>query len=451
MSAPRIFVPEESKLINRFLILFLLVLQIALFYTLANGPVILQDSEEFLNSSFSFQKDGNFYSGQRNQAADYRLFSKRTPFYPLLISSFQSNHIHLNFIYIVQLFLALFTFFIGFVLLKRVYPNGKIPIINMSVFILFTPSLFIYSQFIMADIWLQFFIMLTAFSYINYVRKKDTIWIIATIIFSTLAALTKPVFLPASFAMAILGGYHLFNSNKKYWIVFCLLPFLSWYGVSNMNKRFTGVFHYSSIGYINLLHYNTNLFLVSKFGNTEAANQLEPLMIVPHNKAEFKMNYREVNTKCREILYQNWFSYSIYHFKGVIYFFLDPGRFDLFNFFKVESTNSQGFLHKGTGIQKMKEIFNTQPAIALTLLFVFIGNLIKSIGFLGFVWINRRNKIILFLAALVFYIAFLTGPLGASRFALPTSLIVIVMASAFYKLKWEARLKNSKVLENQIV
>jgi len=443
MLTQRIFTPEESKLINRFLFFFMVVLQAALFYSFVNGPVILQDSEEFLNSSFSFQSDENFYSGQRNQPADYRLFSKRTPFYPLVISALQANHIHLNYIYIVQLFLVLFSIFIGFILLKRVYPHGKIPIWTTSVLILITPSMFIYSQFIMADIWLQLFIMLTALSYVNYLLKKEVKWILATLIFSTLAALTKPVFLPASFAFSLLGGYHLVRSNKKYFFALCLLPFLSWYGISRINKRLTGVFHYSSIGYINLLHYNTNLFLVSKYGNAEAENQLEPLMIIPRSKTEYKKNYHEVNAKCREILLQNWFSYSIYHFKGVIYFFLDPGRFDLFNFFRVETTNSQGFLHKGTGLQKLKTTFRDQPFIAIVLLLILVVNIIKTIGFIGFVWIKRTNKIIIFLASLVFYLAFLTGPLGASRFALPVSLIIIVMASAFYKLKWDSRFKNA--------
>lgn len=449
MASQGIFKPEESKWINRVLVLFMLVFQAALFYSLVNGPVILQDSEEFLNSSLSFQKADNFYSGQRNQPLDFRQFSKRTPLYPLIISSLQSNHLHINYLYIIQIFIQLASLFIGFVLLKNIHTQGKLPIVFMSVFILFTPSLFIYTQFIMADIWLQLFCMLTALSLLKYLQNHNIQWMIALIIFSTLAALTKPVFLLASFALALLCGYHVIKSTKKYWLILCFTPFVSWYGISKMNKRLTGVFHYSSIGYINLLHYNTNLFLVAKYGNAEAAKQLEPLMITPGSKTEFKKNYRDVNERCKEILLKDGFSYTIYHLKGVLYFFLDPGRFDLYNFFRLETNNSQGFLHKGTSFQKVKGIFGSQPVIAILLLLVFIGNLLKTIGFLGFIWINRSKKSVLFLAALVFYVALLTGPLGASRFALPVSLIIIIMATVFYKTLWDARVKRLKSSESK--
>lgn len=449
MASQGIFKPEESKWINRVLVLFMLVFQAALFYSLVNGPVILQDSEEFLNSSLSFQKDDNFYSGPRNQPLDYRQFSKRTPLYPLLISSLQSNHLHINYLFIIQIFIQLASLFIGFILLKNIHPQGKLPIVIMSVFILFTPSLFIYTQFIMADVWLQLFCMLTALSLLKYLQKRNIQSMIALILFSTLAALTKPVFLIASFALAILCGYHVVKSTKKFWIILCFTPFVSWYSISNMNKHLTSVFHYSSIGYINLLHYNTNLFLVAKYGNAEAAKQLEPLMITPATKSEFKKNYRDVNTKCKEILLKNGFSYSIYHLKGVLYFFLDPGRFDLYNFFRVETTNSQGFLHKGASFQKVKDMLNSHPAIVTLLVLVFLGNLIKTIGFLGYIWINRSNKMVVFLASLVFYIALLTGPLGASRFALPVSLIVIILASVFYKTLWDARVKRLKGSESK--
>jgi len=291
--------------------------------------------------------------------------------------------------------------------------------------------------------------MLTALSLLKYLQNPNIQWMIALIIFSTLAALTKPVFLLASFALALLCGYHVIKSTKKYWLILCFTPFVSWYGISKMNKRLTGVFHYSSIGYINLLHYNTNLFLVAKYGNAEAAKQLEPLMITPGSKTEFKKNYRDVNERCKEILFKNGFSYTIYHLKGVLYFFLDPGRFDLYNFFRLETNNSQGFLHKGTSFQKVKGIFGAQPVIAILLLLVFIGNLLKTIGFLGFIWINRSKKSVLFLAALVFYVALLTGPLGASRFALPVSLIIIIMATVFYKTLWDARVKRLKSSESK--
>ena len=51
---------------------------------------------------------------------------------------------------------------------------------------------------------------------------------------------------------------------------------------------------------------------------------------------------------------------------------------------------------------------------------------------MGHLWHNRQNPIVLFGAFIVFYLALLTGPLGASRFALPIQLIIISYAACFY-------------------
>ncbi|MFM9945548.1 MAG: hypothetical protein ACKVQB_09985 [Bacteroidia bacterium] len=423
---------SESKKMKLIMVLFLVVYHLTLFYSLSNEPVLLRDSEEYLNSAKNFETERTFYSGQ-SDVRDFRMYSKRTPFYPLVLYSFKVLNLHWNFVYLIQAFLGLLNIFLALLLLKQLVKTATVFYLLLSIFILFTPSQFIYSQFIMADLWLQTFAMLCFISFAMFLKKRNTTWLVSLILFSTLAALAKPVFLLASLGIGGFCAYYfILTKGKRVLIFLAVVPFFSWVSLSSFNKNITGLFHYSSIGYINLLHYNTNLYLNKAIGKTETYKLLDPLMIVPHTKHEFKKNYSEVNGVCRKAILSHLLGYSLFHFKGMFYFFLDPGRFDLFNFFRLEKENSTGFLHKGADENRLRKMFSNHPVITISLGFIFLINIIKTMGFLGLVWVQRKNRLVWAGAALVFYIALLTGPLGASRFALPVELIIICFAAVFY-------------------
>ncbi len=424
---------NDSKKIRIILVLFLIVYHFVLFFSLSNQPVLLRDSEEYISSSKSFEINKTFYAGPQSAEVDYRLYSKRTPFYPIVLYTFRSLNLHLNFVYLLQLFLGLFNIYLALILLKQLIKKHSLAYIFLAFFILLTPSQFIYSQFIMADLWLQSFIMICIVSFAFYIKSKKSIWLISLILFSTLAALTKPIFLLASFVISLYSLIIVIKQNhSKLLTILVIIPFLSWFAICKQNEKLTEVFHYSSIGYINLLHYNTNLYLNKAIGKAETEKLLEPLMIVPHTKYEFKENYNQVNKVCKEALLSHIRGYFLYHCKGVAYFFLDPGRFDIYNFLRIEEKNSTGFLHKGTNESRLKSMFNEHPIVSISLVLIFIINVLKTFGFLGFLWLQRKNRLAWAGAIVIFYIAFLTGPLGASRFALPVELIIICFASLFF-------------------
>lgn len=421
--------------------IFLIVYHFVLFYSLNQEPVNIRDSQEYINSSISFKNNENFYAGASGSNTDYRLFSKRTPFYPFVLYLFNKLNIHLNLLFILQIFIALFNIYITIKLLRFLSNYHSKPLYLFAFFVLFTPAQFIYSVVIMADIWLQLFITVCFWFYVEFIKSKHSFWLVFLIIASTLGALTKPVFLLFSLAIGVCTFYYfIIKSQHKILILISILPVLSWYIISSQNQKNTGVFHYSSISYINILHYNTNLFLNKTIGKTETEKLLSPLMTVPANIDDFKNNYSEVNKVCIEQILKYPFSYTVFHLKGMLYFFIDPGRYDVYNFLRLEKTNSDGFLHNGFKVSKIKSIIEQQPLIFLFLVFVLIVNVTKTIGFLGFLWLKRTNLIVLGGAALVFYIAFLTGPLGASRFALPVNLIISCFAAIFYYIKFRRRL-----------
>ncbi len=441
--------------IKGLLLFFVIVYHGFLFYSLKHEPVNLRDSIEYINSASNFSTEANFYAGPQSTERDFRLYSKRTPIYPLVLHGIYSLHLHRNFIYLLQIFIGLSSIFMAFIFMARFFKNSGLAFLLLTIFLLFTPSQFIYSQFIMADLWLQFFVMLCILSYFQFHKTQQYGWLISLLIFSTCAALTKPVFLLASFAIGLFCLLHFIKTKKYRWVIlFSLIPFLSWALVCNKNKKLTGVLHYSSIGYINLLHYNTNLYLQASQGKEEAAKILEPLMIVPHSKSEFKKNYDQVNETCKQIIISNGMGYTFFHLKGMVYFFLDPGRFDLYQFFKIEEDTSKGFLNQKPRRNELIAQVKNHPFIWLYLGLIFCFNILKTIGFLGFLWQYRNHNLAIVVSCVVFYIAFLTGPLGASRFALPVGLIVMGGAAIFYSDQYERCIRKisefkSKRVTNQ--
>jgi len=424
---------HNTRAIKIIILLFLIVYHFTVFYSLSHEPVLLQDSEEYLNSANSFEDNKTFYSGSDINKADYRHFSKRTPLYPLVLYSFIKANLHINFVYLLQLFIGLFNIFLAFILLSLFFSKRSTPYYVLALFILFTPAQFIYSQFIMADLWLQTFVMMCMLGLAQFVRWGKSPWLLVAMISSVLAALTKPVFLIACLLISVYYLYYFLVKARRKWLSFLIvIPIFCWYSVSSNNQKLTGLFHYSSIGYINILHYNVNLYLNKTIGGKETDKILGPLMRVPHTKNEFVQHYTDVNKVCKEQVLKHFGGYFMYHAKGMIYFFTDPGRFDLYNFFRIETGNSEGFLHKGASENTFKSMYTNHPFVFISLSLIFLFKLIKTIGFIGFIWMGRKDPLVWVGAAIVFYIAFLTGPIGASRFALPVELIIMCFAAQFY-------------------
>ena len=128
-----------------------------------------------------------------------------------------------------------------------------------------------------------------------------------------------------------------------------------------------------------------------------------------------------VEQRSVEILSKHWISYSIYHLRGVTFFFFDPGRFDIYQYWGMN--NRKGFFNyiSQYGVTGIPLLLHEIPInILIILFFIFILNLLFLFGSIGYLILvpNERN-LKLFIGGIVAYFALLTGPLGASRFRLP--------------------------------
>ena len=130
----------------------------------------------------------------------------------------------------------------------------------------------------------------------------------------------------------------------------------------------------------------------------------------------------------RKILMQEPFSYGLFHLKGSVRYFFDPGRFDLATFFQLSSADSPGLLNTmtGEGVIGVLRFLKAQGWGWVVLLGVIaLFKLLKVTGFVIYLFRDRSKlPFRIFLVLLAGYLALVTGPLGASRFYLPVEMLV---------------------------
>jgi hypothetical protein len=212
-----------------------------------------------------------------------------------------------------------------------------------------------------------------------------------------------------------------FRDRKKTILILPLIFILAVSCWSYRNYRQTGVFHYSSIKNHNLLRYNIRGFLTSKYDGEKAEQFITQINKEAVRKASYSEQYKFLENKIYDIIFSNVLSYSAFHLKGTINFFIDPGRFDLYNFLQIESSVSLLKLYHQHGFKAIFYIFKEIP---LTLLVYLSAMSVINILFLGaviyFIITPNRNRFYkMFLLTVCLYVALLTGPIGASRFRLP--------------------------------
>ncbi len=160
---------------------------------------------------------------------------------------------------------------------------------------------------------------------------------------ATFALLIKPVFYPFAIVFGFVSFWFLRDKINLKWIATLLIPTRVACFIILINEQRTGVAHYSSIQRINLLDYNTKYLQVGLYG-LEYANQFNDSIKRITTAAPYNLRYQIESEAANQVILDNVTAYGYFHFKGIIGFFLDPGKFDLFNFFKIDKSGEVGFL-----------------------------------------------------------------------------------------------------------
>lgn len=399
-------------------LIVILLFTIFLFFRLSSKIYFLADSYEYIETA-----------KQINNLTF--LDTKRPFFYPLfLLISIYTNPI---FTIIIQTIIGILTFYIFIKILKF----HKIEVKKKYLwFLIFTPSIFMYTQLIMSEWIVCFFITILLWLISQSWSTKNFVYIQ---IITILLAFTKPIFYPFIYINFLFFTFY-FVKNKvfSFWL-FMPIIILQLYLVFNESR--TGYRHFSSIENSNLINYNLYYFKSSTISKEKADLWLQSV----YTKSYENKNYREQNEYLKKIaqneIKQNLFKYSYYHLLTSLRGCFDPGRFDLMTFFKKED-----------GKQGLLEILNTDKSLfsllknkfALVYFFlipVFIFNIIKWFYFSKFIFQNRLSYLGYYILLLLIYYILISGPVNCSRYMMPLQVIVFFFAVQGFVVK-KNKLKN---------
>jgi len=418
--------PERSFL---FCAIILLVHLCYFFYALFHPPVPFSDAHDYLNASHHLFKQGLFYCGDLSEPIREELLTRRTPLYPLMLVI----HVLTGSETLVTLFQIILSM-ISIILVFRIFApesRERKSLFNLIalLLILATPAQFIYSNRIMAEIPFQLMIVLSAWSFFTYLKTHEKRYIWLLYLFLTLGMATKPVLYPFVVVMVLFSLYMLLVTRKWAWILALCLP-LTWIaGYRYWNYQRTGSTQYSSIQTANLINYNLRYFVMSQEGSGAAAEAVDRL----YERCEETDSYREKNLclewGAKEIIRGQPLQYTLFHLKGSVRFFIDPGRFDLVTFFGMQERDKPGFLNElnQDGLRGAFRFLKQQGAgLVILLLVLALIKLVKLTGFVYYLFRRQESFYLrIFLLLLIGYLAVVTGPLGASRFLLPVELLII--------------------------
>lgn len=393
--------------------------------------LLLDDSIEYLNESKNIIK-GTFYCGNTDLPINFDFYTKRPPLYPLFLTffSFFSNNLFL--VILFQQLISIFNlYFIRRIATRLGYKKDKDWL--FLCLLLISPSQFIYSNLIMSEVIFQFFLLLLLHEFILFTQFHYINSIIRFSLFLIAAILTKPVLYVFTIPAFLLFAFFAWKNKKPIYLLPALMPFLFILLYQYWNYERTGVFHYSSIQTINLVHYNTYFFQLNQKGESAANLWLDSTEIVANRIQSYPERIRFLQGEASKVLKEKPISYLLFHLKGIFRFFIDPGRFDIVQFLRLEDSKTSGILHelnKSGWENALSLLMKNGFWLLIVLLLIIIGNLIKIALFIRFLFQKNISLLIrFFVALLVFYIAFMTGPLGASRFAMPLLPILLGFGS----------------------
>lgn len=405
-----IFSKQEKNIFILIGILYLFFL----FFRIISGNYFLADSYEYLEVA-KLIKNSSYFNNNHN----FELLTKRPFFYPLFLSLFINLPILITIL--TQTLICIFNTYVFFRILKIL----EVKITHfITILLFFTPSIFIYSQLIMSEWIILFFINILTLVLLNPLSKKN--FIIIQLI-TILLAFTKPVFYPFIYFNFLFFSYYLIKIKMfSLWLFFPIIILQLYLFHNEQNSGFK---HFSSIENYNLINYNLYYFKASKLGKKEADKWLKD---VYENKKYLNKSFKEQNVYLKNIgfneIKNNFFSYSFYHFKTAIRGVFDPGRFDLMTFFKKED-GKQGFLEILNGNKSINSLFKDKMFfIIIFLIPIFFITICKYFYFIKYIIKNKHSYLIWYLFIMFAYNILICGPVNSSRYMMPFQMFVIVFA-----------------------
>lgn len=406
-------------------------------FTLIRPPDPLSDSTEYLNASGNIYTRGTLYCGELSEPIREELFTRRPPLYPVLLGIALLTGSTIP-VLLLQTLFSMLSLLLVFKIFGPGTGNRGNPFYPLFfLFLLFTPAQFIYSNRIMAEIPFQLILVLMAWSVHRHfnpgtgehppLSQARYVWLFYLLLSMGMAM--KPVLFPFLIPVALFSIFAFLRTKKTAWFTGLLIPLIWISAYSIYNKHRSGSIQYSSIQTANLVNYNLRYFVLSEEGAEKAAETVDRLYEHCGSAQVYAEKNRCLTAGVREIISEKPIRYALFHLRGSVRYFLDPGRFDLVTFFGLSPPDATGILkvlHED-GLRGIFRFLKNQGWGWIALLgSIALFKLFKGAGLLLFLFRGRNElPFKIFLVLLIGYLALVTGPLGASRFMLPVELLVI--------------------------
>ncbi|MEO0897350.1 MAG: hypothetical protein AAFY71_13170 [Bacteroidota bacterium] len=410
----------------------------------------LVDSYEYIYGAQSFTEDGSWYSKDKAEAYDPAHHTRRTPLYPILLVMSNWFTDAPWFVALWQIGLSLLNIFI----LTKILNLLRLPRIVRPIlipFLLLMPALYIYANLVMTEVIFQTLLMGMVYFMLMALKFKEQQGVILVMALLILSFLTKPVMYLFVLPFLLISTFLAWKWKRWLLILIGVAPLfvVSAYQFHNLEK--TGYFHFSSVQNLNLLQLTTYNLLINRVGEEEAISITDDIYEKARANESFAEGFKYMQSACLSIMWEHKWYYIGYHLKGMVNFFLDPGRFDLYHLLGKQTVGDSAGLSRAFGEGGYAGLFRylSQQPIGLLLFLglVFLANVIKLVGFVGFLLMKKIPiEVRLTFFTLIGYLAFVTGPYGASRFAMPVSLLVLGAAAIFYGTIWSERAPSRPLL-----
>lgn len=405
-----------------------------LFWQVNDQNWLLVDSEDYLWAAENLREYSTLFSGNlKSLPIDEGNYTRRPPVYPFMLMLGQFLHANHLLIAVLQMFLSLLSFGVFLKTYRLLYAKNAPPF-WILFFLIFYPAQYIYANLIMAETLFQFFLMLAVYFLLHGMengKKKDYFGFSLCL---SLAVLTKPVLyllIPVSAIGFLIWTIH---SRKWIFIAYGIIPLIVLALYVQRNQSITNYLHVSSVENINLLQYPVTYILAREYEPEQADQIVDDILLTARAKASFKEEQIYLRSRCMDIITEYPMTFIALQVRGMLNFFLDPGRFDVYHFFSIESSGGQGLMATfgKEGYAGVWKYLKHQPLSILGVLGIaLILNLLKFLAFLLFLFnrsVKKEQRLILML--IILYIAGVTGVMGASRFAMPCFYLLLLMLPA---------------------
>ena len=152
-----------------------------------------------------------------------------------------------------------------------------------------------------------------------------------------------------------------------------------------------------------------------------------------NDQPDFATRQELIHSRATAVLKAHPVVYARQHAQGMAAMFLDPGRFDISQFLGLAPLPGGGLLTQVRAGGVLRALVRLPLGLLSVLGLVLLANVARlalaARGFLalgnGAPWLRRGRWVAV---GLLFYVAFLTGPLGAARFLVPVWPLLLALA-----------------------